>query len=393
MDFFARFLNGKMLFERLETRIMIGITMFVATMVLVGWVAINEGARMAAFDRQFAARSIERGAAMFSTYCSTCHGTNGEGIAGRAPALNNPQLFGHDFIPEINTERNALIAEKAQLETELRDSANPVTAERETEINARIIEIDNRVADLEQQALPFYQQAQTPILLGYDIYRPDRLANVSWGSNLYNFVYSTLVHGRPVSNAYFEDPMPNWAQVSGGPLRDDQIRDIVNFILNWNRDFTIEDLLAVRQFAVEPCAPTGPCGGEQVANVDSVIDAGGYEELRVQLDAAEGDPTNGQTLYNGQGLTGTGAVLGCSGCHLGGAQAPDLEGTWTRVQNERLPELPTYTDGVDYLIHSIVVPEEYIVPPYTDLMPKNFGAILTVQDLADLIAYLETQTQ
>lgn len=391
MDFFARFLNGKMLFERIETRIMVGITMFVATMVLVGWVAINEGARMAAFDRQFAARSIERGAAMFSTYCSTCHGTNGEGIAGRAPALNNPQLFGHDFMPEVNTERNALLAEQTQLTNERNGSPAP-TAEREAEIATRLSEIDTRLAELEQLALPIIQQAQQASLRGYDVYKPNRLANVSWGSNLYNFIYSTMIHGRPVSNAYFPDPMPNWAQVSGGPLRDDQVRDVVNFILNWNRDFTIEDLLAVQQFAIEPCSPTAPCG-ETVDTVDTVIASGGFEELRVQIDAADADPNAGQSLYNAQGLTGTGAILGCAGCHVGGAQAPALEGTWTRIQTERLPELTNYADGVDYIIHSIIVPGEYLVPPYTDLMPHNFGQILTVQDLANLIAYLESQDQ
>jgi mono/diheme cytochrome c family protein len=394
MDFFARFLNGKHLFERIETRIMVGITTFVATMVLIGWVAINEGARMAAFEQQFNARSIERGAAMYSTYCSTCHGNEGLGIAGRAPALNNPQLFGHDYMPDVNPERDRLIAEKALLQRELDDVASPPTEERTAEINTRVNEIDTRIAELEQQALSFIGQAQQASLRGYDPYRPDRLKNVEWASSPYNYIYSTLIHGRPVSSAYFPDPMPTWAQVSGGSLRDDQVRDVVNFVLNWDRDFTVEDLLAVQQFAIEPCSPTGPCGGEAVDNANSVIASGGFEELRTQLDAAEADPNAGQTLYNGQALTGTGAILGCSGCHTGGTQAPALEGTWTRVETERLPELTAYADGVDYLIHSILRPSEYIVPPYPDgLMPSDLGSKLTVQDLANIIAYLESQDQ
>ncbi|MFN8376226.1 MAG: cytochrome c [Anaerolineae bacterium] len=174
MGFFSRFLNGQLLFERIETRILVGITMFVTTMLLVGWVAINEGARMAAFDRQFNARSIERGAAMFSTYCSTCHGNDGLGITGRAPALNNPELFGYDFMPEINNERDTLLAEKGQLTNELNGQPAP-TAERTAEINTRIGEIDARVAELEQAAQPVLLQTQAAQLRGYDPYKPDRL--------------------------------------------------------------------------------------------------------------------------------------------------------------------------------------------------------------------------
>ena len=75
----------RMLIERIENRILVGIIAFVGIMVLVGWVAINENARMASFSRQYDARSIERGAELFAGSCSTCHGTDGLGILGRAP--------------------------------------------------------------------------------------------------------------------------------------------------------------------------------------------------------------------------------------------------------------------------------------------------------------------
>ncbi len=388
MGFFSRLLNGQMIFERMETRILVGIVMFVATMILIGWVAINEGARMAAFDRQFAARSIERGAAMFSTYCSTCHGNDGRGIGGKAPGLNNPALFGHDFIPEVNGPRNALIAERTTLENEANDGENPPTDERRAEIDARVNEINTQIADLEQQALPFISQAQDAMVRGYDPYRPSRLANVRWGSSVFNYVYSTLVHGRPVSSGYWPDPMPNWAQQSGGPLRDDQLRDITNFILNWNRDFTIEDLVSVQQFAVEPCDPLA-CGGGGVETVGNDVAA-----IMEQFPSVTGDPNRGQALYNNSALPARGTVLGCTGCHTGGLQAPDLAGTWTRVLNERLPALPEYASGEEYLVNSIVRPNDYIVPTYTaGLMPNNFGERLSLQDLADIVVYLMSQDQ
>ena len=36
---------NRLIIERIEGRILVGITMFVAIMILVGWVAINEPAR------------------------------------------------------------------------------------------------------------------------------------------------------------------------------------------------------------------------------------------------------------------------------------------------------------------------------------------------------------
>ena len=80
----------------IEGRILAGITMFVGMMILVGWVAINEEARMQAFVRQHTGRSIERGAELFASLCSECHGEEGYGAGDRAPGLNNPHLFGYD---------------------------------------------------------------------------------------------------------------------------------------------------------------------------------------------------------------------------------------------------------------------------------------------------------
>jgi len=85
---------NRLIIERIEGRILLGITMFASIMILIGWVAINEPARMASFELQHIGRATERGAELYAANCSTCHGTDGRGIAGRAPAINNPQLFG-----------------------------------------------------------------------------------------------------------------------------------------------------------------------------------------------------------------------------------------------------------------------------------------------------------
>ncbi|MEO1290937.1 MAG: c-type cytochrome, partial [Chloroflexota bacterium] len=94
----------RLIIESVEGRIMLGITMFVAIMILIGWVAINEPARMAEFVEQHEGRSIERGAELYAANCSSCHGNNGYGIAGRAPALNSPHFFGYNYLAEVNNE-------------------------------------------------------------------------------------------------------------------------------------------------------------------------------------------------------------------------------------------------------------------------------------------------
>jgi len=107
-----------------------------------------------------------------------------------------------------------------------------------------------------------------------------------------------------------------------------------------------------------------------------------------------GDSYNGQLLFNGllNGLDGS--ILGCAGCH-NGETAPSVEGLWTRVQEERLADasLEGY-DARRYLVESIVVPNAYVVPSYVaGLMPPYYGQRLDSQQLADLLAFLESQDQ
>lgn len=105
------------------------------------------------------------------------------------------------------------------------------------------------------------------------------------------------------------------------------------------------------------------------------------------LPEVSGDPLNGQLLFNSD-------TLACFGCHINsaGEAAPHLEGTFTRVEATRLqdPALDDYTVE-HYLIESIVQPNHYLVPDYLPSMPGDFGQRLTLQDMADLLAYLESQ--
>lgn len=104
------------------------------------------------------------------------------------------------------------------------------------------------------------------------------------------------------------------------------------------------------------------------------------------LDTVYGDPLNGQVLYNSE--------IGCANCHEagGGQVAPWTEGTFTRFEEVRSldPALEGYAI-TQYLVESIVNPTGYVVPGYTPSMPAFYADQLTLQQVADLVAYLESQ--
>ncbi|MBI5563366.1 MAG: c-type cytochrome, partial [Chloroflexi bacterium] len=160
----------------MTSKIFIGILVFMIVFAAAGLVLINEGVlpdqelngtgRMQVEARAQLGRSIEAGALLYFNNCSTCHGPNGEGIAGRGPVLN-PGLFTQHFL----------------------------------EVKAS----------------------------GY-------------GGTLRDYVKMTLIAGRPIQSEWaaaqggYAQRMPTWSQQVGGPLRDDQITDLTNFVMNWEAE-------------------------------------------------------------------------------------------------------------------------------------------------------------
>jgi len=113
-----------------------------------------------------------------------------------------------------------------------------------------------------------------------------------------------------------------------------------------------------------------------------------------ELETVYGDPLNGQLLYNGLTPALGGGALGCAGCHENEAVAPLTAGTWTRVDEIRLA-LPAFADYSHrrFIVESIVQPMVYITPDYAGMMPEIYGRQLTTQQLADLVAFLDSQDQ
>jgi mono/diheme cytochrome c family protein len=197
----------------------------------------------------------------------------------------------------------------------------------------------------------------------------DRLAEVGWAGTLEDYIIATVASGRLAStrpDQYIGNgtpAMPAWSENYGGPLREDQIRSIATFVMNW------QSTAPERQTAATPAGP--PVG----------------TDINKQLPA--GDATGGQALATSQG---------CVGCHVSTTTGPawmasgDQPGIGSRAA-ERLTQ-PDYTGEAaspeQYLFEAIVAPDVHLVEGYQPLMPKNYGEILTDQNLADLIAYLLT---
>ncbi len=112
-------------------------------------------------------------------------------------------------------------------------------------------------------------------------------------------------------------------------------------------------------------------------------------------DAANADATDavaaerGQAIFNTMLETSSGSWM-CASCHSTAAVrlvGPGLGGVST-VAGERVAG----EDALTYLHNSIVQPNDFIVPANPEypanLMPANYGEVLTEDQISDLIAYL-----
>ncbi|MFM8322006.1 MAG: c-type cytochrome [Chloroflexota bacterium] len=276
--------------NRINFQILLGAILVLVTSTIVLVYGFNEETRMAQAAESQRGRAIEQGAGLFEQQCSRCHGTQGKGIAGLCPPLNDRNFF------------------------------------------------DNRLKD------------------------------VGWSGTLEDYIVATASSGRLVSTRPQTYPgqgmpaMPAFHQSYGGPLREDQIRNIATFILNWESTATLVEV---------PAAPTGPTAGTDITKP-----------------LPEGDAAAGEAKATS---------LGCVACHIAAPTGPhwlanDQEpGVGTRAA-ARIGQ-PDYTGAaqsdVQYLFEAIVSPNVYVVPGFAPgIMPQNYGNTLTDQDMADLVAYL-----
>jgi mono/diheme cytochrome c family protein len=233
---------------------------------------------------------------------------------------------------------------------------------RQIEEGARIFENNCRPCHGPQgEGSPLAPALNTPPL-----FNGERLAAVSFPGTLQDYLKGVVASGRPVPSEGTNYPqrMPTWSQEFGGPLRPDQIESVVAFILNWEE----------RALAGEPATPVS--GGPGMGT-----------DITVQL--PPGDAERGRALAE--------ATLGCTVCHgltpVGPAWTPEggLPGLGDRAA-QRIAGAD-YTGAAQtpeqYLVESVVQPNAFVVPGFDQgIMPADFGNKVTLQDMADLLAYM-----
>ncbi|PIE81805.1 MAG: hypothetical protein CSA11_02745 [Chloroflexi bacterium] len=280
----------------MQVKVTIGTVAFMLVMIIFGYAALREPARLERYTEAELGRSIETGAHLFIGNCANCHGDNGLALECKDPATG---------------EEIGCIA----------------------------------------PALKSYW------LLCGDV--TQRMEVLNWQGSKEAFIQSTISSGRPGTE------MPTWSNEFGGAMRPDQVRDVANFVLNYET----EELCAV--------APATYAWPEVV---DDFL-----------AEHEPGDAANGEALF---------ITYGCNGCH----GVPNDSSTVATVG----PEL-TGLAGVaalreegktaeQYVYESILYPNDFIAPdcpngPCTgppSAMRQTYESDIAAnpQDMADILEYL-----
>jgi cytochrome c551/c552 len=79
----------------------------------------------------------------------------------------------------------------------------------------------------------------------------------------------------------------------------------------------------------------------------------------------------------------------CVACHVAGA-ANGVAPSWEGIAENAATRRPPLTAAA-YLYESITQPSVFVMPPYANSMPANYGQRMSEQQLADLLVYLLAQ--
>lgn len=270
-----------------------GILGVLVAIVALLFQGVIEDPRMQAQTANFEGRSIQNGATIFANNCASCHGPDGKGLPGVAPALHSKYFF------------------------------------------------------------------------------TQRLADLEFTGSLNDYVKLTVAAGRPASKqTQWAAMMPTWGQEYGGPLRQDQVRDVAAFVVNWEED------------ALTQTAETDPWQPFENAPTTDIYSGTGALTAEPTPAVAAG-PQPPQVLF---------VSMGCQGCHNidqpqtdqnKGPIAPNManlyETAGTRVPGE---------DAATYVHTSIVNPTANTVAGYNPVMPANFSEKMSEEEINSLVQWI-----
>jgi mono/diheme cytochrome c family protein len=183
----------------------------------------------------------------------------------------------------------------------------------------------------------------------------ERLTEVGWQGSLQDYIVSVVTTGRQISTRpelYVGGgvpAMPTWSEKFGGPLRDDQIRAVSAFIMNFE-----------------------PYALGQVATVEPLLPP-------VDESTPEG---RGQAVFLQAGCVACHTVSGISTGNIG----PVLDGLASRAA-----DTVSGLSAEEYIRQSILEPDAFVVAGFAEgIMPQTFGTTLSEEQISDLVAFLLT---
>ena len=185
-----------------------------------------------------------------------------------------------------------------------------------------------------------------------------RMDTMGWLGTKEAFIGGTITAGRPWSG------MPTWGSDFGGSLEPYEVRYVTAYVLNWETQEMCD--------APPPPLPDWP-------------------QSVTELPA--GDAGNGENLYN--------VAYGCAACHGDPVvEGSNAVGPWAgNFQNLDEIRVAGYS-AADYVYESVLLPSDFISPECPSgpcagppsSMPDNFGARMSFQDMADIMAFLNVDT-
>ncbi|MBX3001874.1 MAG: cytochrome c [Caldilineaceae bacterium] len=282
-------------------KIVLGILSSLLAIVFILLLLFTEETRMEAQTASWAGREIENGAALYYNNCASCHGPDGRGLPGVAPALHSHYFF------------------------------------------------------------------------------TERLGDVGWAGSLSDYVELTVAAGRPSkTNTQWAQMMPTWGVTYGGPLRDDQVRAVTAYVLNWEAD-------SLTQTAEED--PWQPFRDVRKPVEQQTIGEPG--EPPAEVAAPTGEPRDPEVLFTS---------LACIACHnLAVDQTPTNRGPVGPNFGNLNENAQTRVAGMsaeEYIHQSIVAPNAYVVEGYpSGIMPQNFDQLMSEEEINAMVTWLIEQSQ
>lgn len=230
-----------------------------------------------------------------------------------------------------------------------------------------------------------------------------RLHDVAWAGSLKNYIMLTVAAGRPSKgDAHWANIMPTWGTDYGGPLRNDQVEAVTNYVLNFESEALAqtpeEDPWQFFQDSLSERLPYSPDEPGYEAKVEQALAAAeaaglttytlGDEEYVLDPvavgDGAEAGARSPQELWTS---------MGCLGCHkMDEDQTPDNIGQPGPHQGNLYERAAARVEGLsaeEYVYESIVNPNAHIVEGYVGgVMPQNFADQMSEEEIQGLVAWM-----